>query len=241
MNLFKFVFRNIRKIFTIWISKYDLEHLHRLRQVEFKFITSFFPNSLKKSVLEIGAGTGWQAKLLSESGFEVSAIDLPSSNYSNNRVWNIINYDGVNIPFNNESFDIVFSSNVMEHVLHINKIQNEIYRVLKNDGIVIHVMPTPTWRVITNFSHIIKFWSIPSVHGVHSNNVIDEKLFFSKKNWIKILNEKNFSVQEVFNIPILYSGNSIFGNRLNLKIRSQIAHWFGGSCNIYILKKNKNA
>jgi 2-polyprenyl-3-methyl-5-hydroxy-6-metoxy-1,4-benzoquinol methylase len=226
-------------LFTSWISEYDLNHLHDLRYAEFRYITSFFPKS-KKSVLEIGAGTGWQSKLLSDLNFNVKAIDLPTSNYSNKRVWEITDYDGMNIPFENESFDIVFSSNVMEHVSNLNQIHDEIHRVLKYDGFVLHVMPTPTWRVLTNFTHRIKFWTNPSVHGVHSFNVDEEKIFFSKLNWSKILNNQKFSVETIYNIPILYSGNSIFGSRINLNIRSVLAKYFGGSCNIYILKKRNN-
>jgi ubiquinone/menaquinone biosynthesis C-methylase UbiE len=93
----------------------------------------------------------------------------------------IIDYDGHSIPFDNQSFDIVFSSNVMEHILHTYEIQKEISRVLNNDGISIHVMPTPTWRILTNITHFIKFWNKPSVHGVNSSSLLEERIFFQKK------------------------------------------------------------
>jgi 2-polyprenyl-3-methyl-5-hydroxy-6-metoxy-1,4-benzoquinol methylase len=238
MKDFKSLAKYFRRLLTFWISNYNLEHLHNIRQAEFNYITNYFPKSLK-TVLEIGAGTGWQSKLLSDLNYKVCAIDLPTSNYSNNRVWEITDYDGSNIPFDNQSFDIVFSSNVMEHILHLNQIQNEIYRVLNNDGVVIHVMPTSSWRILTNITHIIKFWTKPTVHGVHSSNIYDEKFFFSENNWLSILNNENFSVENVVNIPILYSGNSILGGNISLKIREFFSKYFGGSCNIYILKKRK--
>jgi SAM-dependent methyltransferase len=68
-------------------------------------------------------------------------------------VWPVRDYDGVNIPFPNEQFDVVFSSNVLEHIPHVESFQKEIQRVLKPGGIAVHCIPTPTWRLWTTFTH----------------------------------------------------------------------------------------
>jgi len=101
-------------------------------------------------VLEIGSGAGWQAAVLSQKGFEVEAIDIEQSSYSAQRVWPVRDYDGVHIPFADNSFDFVFSSNVLEHIPHIEQFQAEIKRVLKPGGIAIHILPTGVWRFWTN-------------------------------------------------------------------------------------------
>lgn len=104
-------------------------------------------------ILEIGAGTGWQAQIISQAGFAVDAIDMPSSVYAPDRVFPIRNYDGHRIPFAEATFDVVYSSNVLEHVAHAKAFQREIHRVLKPDGIAIHVVPSGSWRLWSNITH----------------------------------------------------------------------------------------
>jgi SAM-dependent methyltransferase len=65
-------------------------------------------------------------------------------------VFPIKEYDGRTIPFAGESFDIVFSSNVLEHVPDLARMHAEIRRVLKPDGFAVHVLPTPAWRIWTS-------------------------------------------------------------------------------------------
>jgi SAM-dependent methyltransferase len=103
-------------------------------------------------LLEIGAGSGWQAKLLTERGFSVDAIDVGNSNYRDVRVWPVLEYDGYRIPFADDSFDVVFSSNVMEHIPHVVEFQSEILRVLRPGGIAVHAMPSFTWRLLTTLA-----------------------------------------------------------------------------------------
>ena len=104
-------------------------------------------------VLEVGAGSGWQAKRLAEAGYAVRAIDIPNSNYAVDQVWPVVTYDGRRIPFATESFDAIFSSNVLEHVADLNNLNKEMWRVLKPDGVAVHFVPSGTWRFWTNLTH----------------------------------------------------------------------------------------
>ncbi len=47
------------------------------------------------------------------------------------------------------------SSNVLEHIPHVERFQREILRVLKPNGRMIHALPTSTWRVTTSLAHYI--------------------------------------------------------------------------------------
>jgi 2-polyprenyl-3-methyl-5-hydroxy-6-metoxy-1,4-benzoquinol methylase len=105
------------------------------------------------SVLEIGAGAGWQARELAANNYCVKAIDLPGSLYSDQMVWPVIMYDGSRIPFPDNHFDIIFSSNTLEHVINLREFQAEMKRVLKPRGIAIHVVPSATWRFWTCVAH----------------------------------------------------------------------------------------
>lgn len=129
---------------------FSLDHLDTLRTAEIERALSLFPANAR--VLEIGAGTGKQARELQQHGFDVTAIEIPDSNYAANRVHPIIDYDGRHIPLPTAHFDVVFSSNVLEHVPDLKQMHAEIRRVLKPSGICIHVLPTHAWRFWTTLA-----------------------------------------------------------------------------------------
>jgi ubiquinone/menaquinone biosynthesis C-methylase UbiE len=104
-------------------------------------------------LLEIGAGTGAQAKVLSQRGFDVHAIDIAGSIYEADKVFPVAIYDGTTIPFADASFDIVFSSHVLMHIAAADLFQQEILRVLKPGGQVVHILPTTSWRFWTCLVH----------------------------------------------------------------------------------------
>lgn len=104
-------------------------------------------------LLEIGSGTGWQARALAERGFDVTGVDLPMSSHISNharaRVWAIVDYDGVHLPFPDGHFDVIYSSNVLEHVTQLEALNAEMLRVLRPGGTALHLVPTPQWRVLS--------------------------------------------------------------------------------------------
>jgi SAM-dependent methyltransferase len=59
------------------------------------------------------------------------------------------------MPFPDDSFDVVFSSNVLEHVRDRRRLYAEIGRVLKPGGYCLHAMPSGTWSFWTIVSHYL--------------------------------------------------------------------------------------
>jgi ubiquinone/menaquinone biosynthesis C-methylase UbiE len=130
---------------------FSIEQLNTLRSAEIeKIVTHFRPVGAR--VLEVGAGTGQQALELQRRGFDVEAIEIPSSNYAQDRLFSITDFNGRHIPFPDASFDIVFSSNVLEHVPDLVQMHSEIRRVLRPSGYAVHVLPTHVWRFWTTLS-----------------------------------------------------------------------------------------
>lgn len=68
----------------------------------------------------------------------------------------VINYDGQNLPFVDDFFDVVFSSNVLEHVPDLSALHLEIRRVLKPGDNCLHAMPTGSWRLWTNVANYVE-------------------------------------------------------------------------------------
>jgi 2-polyprenyl-3-methyl-5-hydroxy-6-metoxy-1,4-benzoquinol methylase len=133
---------------------FTLEHRKLIRTLELEKAVPLFGRG--RRVLEIGAGAGWQASMLARKGYQVTAIDIPESNYTAIREWNVTHYDGVHIPAPDRYFDTIFSSNVLEHVTDLAGLQREMFRVLKPGGIAVHIMPTPTWRFLTSICFYVK-------------------------------------------------------------------------------------
>lgn len=133
---------------------FNLEFLHVIREFEYAQIIKRLPPGAR--ILEIGGGTGYQAKRLCQDGFDVTSIDVPQSNYAGQLEFPVQPYDGVHIPFGDASFDVVFSSNVLEHVVRLDELQGEIRRVLRLGGICVHLMPTGAWRFWTNCAHYVE-------------------------------------------------------------------------------------
>ena len=129
----------------------NISLLHKIRAYELNAAVLFLPQ--KGRLLEIGAGTGMQARMLAARGYEVVAIDIPTSNYKEQRVWPILEYDGTHIPAEDAAFDAIFSSNTLEHVAEIETFLRETQRVLKPGGVCVHILPTSTWRLSSALGH----------------------------------------------------------------------------------------
>lgn len=132
---------------------FNIDFLRVIREFEYASILRRLASGAH--VLEIGGGTGYQAKRLAQDGFSVVSIDIPDSNYADRLEFPVQPYDGRSIPFPDASFDVEFSSNVLEHVQDLPRLHSEIRRVLRRDGYCIHLMPTGAWRFWSNVSHYV--------------------------------------------------------------------------------------
>ena len=96
-----------------------------------------------------GSGTGEQARFLADRGFDVVAIIFPAAITREIVCFRCRTMTAGKIPLKDGSIDIVFSSNVLEHVEDLDGIFAEFRRILKPDGFALHVLPTPAWRLWT--------------------------------------------------------------------------------------------
>ena len=77
----------------------------------------------KINILDFGYGDGFQANYFKNKKFNVSAIDIENRQDLVDKNIDYLIYDGKKIPFENNKFDIIFSSNVLEHLENLDEIQ----------------------------------------------------------------------------------------------------------------------
>lgn len=100
-----------------------------------------------KKILEIGSGSGWRSVSMALAGADVCGVEpvpqgVQASKYRSER-YQSLTYkpdfkQGIaeKLPFGDKSFDVVVSFQVIEHVKNIDTAFEEMYRVLKDGGVV---------------------------------------------------------------------------------------------------------
>jgi SAM-dependent methyltransferase len=107
-------------------------------------------------VLEVGCGLQPYRHLLSRQT-EYYALDWEGSDvYFAYKAKDVLYYDGTKFPFKEGIFNLVFHTEVLEHVYHLGPFLSECYRVLAKDGQMLftvpfaarnHYIPYDYWRL----------------------------------------------------------------------------------------------
>ncbi len=93
-------------------------------------------------IIDLGCGTGRYYDFIHNEFplFSYIGVDIDSSPESKSRNrsdFTFLPYDGIHLPFKDCSVDIIFMNQVLEHVRAPHLLFPEIYRCLKNDGILL--------------------------------------------------------------------------------------------------------
>ncbi|MFQ6044046.1 MAG: class I SAM-dependent methyltransferase [Candidatus Poribacteria bacterium] len=97
-------------------------------------------------ILEVGGGNGLAARLLNQLGYHIISTDISLFFLRDAKKWHNekLNYavcDALDLPFKAESFDVVCSSELIEHVLDAGRALSEMARVVKKGGRIIIAGP----------------------------------------------------------------------------------------------------
>lgn len=105
-------------------------------------------NNNLKTILDVGCGTGKLVEYLNSRGFVVKGCDP----YIKSKKRNVIEGAATNLPFKDQSLDLITSVSVIEHLTksEVVKFLNEAGRVLKSGGYIFLVTPNynSIWRII---------------------------------------------------------------------------------------------
>ena len=201
----------------------------RGRDAEWEAVKPFLLERAPGSFLDVGCGTGYAMAQALELGFSVTGIDPEIAKYgvldeSVNAVKrHIITAAAEHIPFPDNHFDVVYSSNAIEHFADLTRGVAELARVLKHDGRAVLLIPTGTmaairmpslWLFYTHRSigkFLLRTRSLQGFmeiilgppHGTEARFAIQETSVFSIKRW-RCLIETEFTIEHELR-PCLYS------------------------------------
>jgi len=228
------------------------KHLKRLRDDELDTLRHHFLPNIK--VLEIGGGNGYQASKIASWGCTVYSIDLPNRENSA-KYFAVADYNGRDFPFESEYFDVIFTSNVLEHVADTGQTMKEIWRVLKPSGKALCIMPTPAWRFWSILSHypyalssilrsIIKQQPfsikgkglIAPPHGEYQSS-FHEIFSYSSRRWRVAFQDAQLKVIKQHKTGVFCTLYAIFPNA-DLRVRRFLATLLGSAGNIFIVSRN---
>jgi SAM-dependent methyltransferase len=134
--------------------------LHEIRKREIELIFSGCPPCAFPAALELGAGDGYQSGLLEAYVDRLVVTDFDVTLILNRRSDRVhvraCDAEAVAEAFPAAEFDLVFSSNVFEHLPNPGLALRSIHRVLKDHGVTVHVMPNPFWK-LCNFGLFFPF------------------------------------------------------------------------------------
>lgn len=127
-----------QRFFPNWISVF-INPFFFPRLSLLKAIKKYAP-TMKGNLLDFGCGAKpYESLFLNVSKYIGTDIENESHDHSNESI--DVFYDGTTLPFENESFDSIFSSEVLEHVPNLENSLKELNRVLKKDGQILITVP----------------------------------------------------------------------------------------------------
>lgn len=143
-NIFEKGFGNI-ELERLSTNRFDPQY--KIRREEIKLVMDDLFIQRKSKVLEIGCGSGLQSTFLSEKTDFLVCSDITFENLAFKKLC-LVRCAAENLPFKKDSFNIVYSSNVLEHVKDRRLTLKEMKRVLEKDGILVCSVPTSFWKIL---------------------------------------------------------------------------------------------
>ena len=174
----------------------DSEHLNK--------ILEFVKISEGMRILDLGTGSGYLSFPIAKNnpGCEVIGLDIVNAALETNRMradsegiknLSFISYDGIDFPFETDSFDLVVTRYALHHFPDIEHSIGEVSRVLKNGGRLFISDPCPnegdTERFVDDYMRLKKDGHIK---------------FYTKDEWTDICGRQGLIVTDSFDSSIRF-------------------------------------
>lgn len=186
----------------------------------------------KSFFLEVGSGRGDFTNAFFESGLKnifATDYDVKSKVYLNNTIkFEKVDMNYEKFPFNDDTFDMIYSKSLIEH---LNKPENyfrECYRVLKKGGKIITF--TPNWE--TQYKHF--FDDITHIRPYTKVSLRESHLLFGFDNCMV---EEFFQLPFTWQFPIIKIITKILGAFVPIRSKFKLLRWSKETMILSISKK----
>jgi 2-polyprenyl-3-methyl-5-hydroxy-6-metoxy-1,4-benzoquinol methylase len=209
---------------NIVFGKYDINKFNKF----YPHIKNNLKNTEEIKVLDVGGGEGHLLDLfltkLKEDfnnniyiNFEFHIIDISKRQVemAKKKGYNAIIHDiSKGFPYNDESFDIIFASEVIEHIFDTSYFLKECCRILKKDGLLI--LTTPNIASLGNRINLF-LGNKPGCIDYRVENSPGHIRVFTIKNIVELLNDAGFKIIKITGFKVNTYNSKKYG-KINLKL-----------------------
>lgn len=160
---------------------------HRFEVVPHHYDFAEFASASGLKVLEIGCGAGSDLAEFARNGAQVTGIDITDTAIQLTQQRLMVEelaghaqkYDGHSLPFEDDSFDLVFSCGVLHHTPYMDHLLTEAHRVLRTGGRL--------KMMLYHLHSLIYYYSILYQRGVREDgHALDREALLSKYSEFRI-------------------------------------------------------
>lgn len=186
-------------------------------------------------ILDFGCGEGELAHAYQILKYDSYGVDFCECTFLDDEHYKKLESNPYRIPFEDNTFDLVYSKSVFEHTMNTEECFREVYRVLKPGGVTINSLPS-MYRLIESHIRVplagviqaswwLKLWAILGVRnrfqkGLHWKEVYKRNTDYCA-NWINYHKWKDLKKMII----------SVFGNVKKVK-KEYIANMPGGAAKL---------
>lgn len=201
-----------------WEKTAKIYALYHLNSFRFDYFARYQPHWQDLKVLDVGCGGGYSCEFMAALGAVVSGIDqsqnciAKATEHAANKGF-AINYRqgwAENLPYPDNSFDVVICVDVLEHVTALKPTIAEIYRVLKPGGFFGFDTINRTFK-----SKLIMIWLLENILQEIPQGIHDWQKFIKPEELTNLLEQTGFYQVEM-------SGFNLFGTTLLEQLK---AYW----------------
>lgn len=239
-----FIFKIIqREKFQPTIIGFLINHNFLIRR---SLVSSIRENAsyLRGNLMDFGCGTKPYKLFFTHVGKYVG-IDYKIEGREEKQKEVDVFYDGKNIPFEDNSFDSILCTEVLEHVFNINELLREFNRVLKPKGMAL--ITTPFMWEEHEMPYDFARYTTPALIDLYTKNGFEivksyktgnylEVIFQFQLNYIKNVLPSSKYLRQIFLFPFIIICNT-FGLVLSALLPREQTAYFN---NVFLLVKKDN-
>jgi len=219
-----------KKDWVDWFVGLTPEDHERLGDRHKKILRIFSKYKFEK-ILDVGCGDGNFSVLIGQAckAKEIFGIDISKKGVELARKNGVkafqLDIDEEDFPFEDSYFDAVFAGEIIEHLFNPDRFLEEVYRVLKLNGIFVLSTPNLAWWInrialLFGFQPYSMNTSLKAAigHIYETRNVLlssDHVKVFTVKSLRSILTLHSFRILKIYGVHTLISGPPIISYVIN--------------------------